>query len=46
MANEKQSILVQSQLPEFITQDHPAFLAFVEAYYEWLEIERENLTRI
>ena len=31
------SALVGSQLPDFITADHPKFRTFVEKYYEWLE---------
>lgn len=31
------SSFVSSQVPEYIRSDHPAFIAFVEAYYEWLE---------
>jgi hypothetical protein len=30
---------VESQLPEFIQVDHPGFVAFMEAYFEWLEGE-------
>ena len=29
--------LVSSQLPEFVREDHPAFVEFVKAYYEWME---------
>ena len=28
---------VASQLPRFVRADHPTFVAFLEAYYEWLE---------
>ena len=31
------SALVGSQLPDFISAEHPKFLAFVQKYYEWLE---------
>lgn len=31
--------LVRSQLPEFVREDHPAFVEFVKAYYEWMESE-------
>jgi hypothetical protein len=34
---EKLSTLVLSQLPEFIQSDHSTFVAFLEAYYEFLE---------
>ena len=33
----KISTLVASQLPEFIQSDYPTFIAFLEAYYEFLE---------
>ena len=29
--------VVSDQLPEFVKSDHPTFVAFMEAYYEWLE---------
>ncbi len=28
---------VSSQLPRFVKADHPMFVSFLEAYYEWLE---------
>ncbi len=31
------SSLVEQQLPEFIRNDHRTFVAFVEAYYAWME---------
>jgi hypothetical protein len=34
---EKISALVSSQLPEFIQSDFPTFVAFIEAYYRFLE---------
>lgn len=34
---EKISALVSSQLPEFIQSDFPMFIAFIEAYYRFLE---------
>jgi hypothetical protein len=34
---ERLSKLVASQLPEFIQSDYPTFIAFLEAYYEFLE---------
>lgn len=38
MANqEKISILVSQQVPEFVREEHPRFIAFLEAYYEFLE---------
>jgi hypothetical protein len=35
--NEKISLLIDEQVPSFIHEDGPNFIAFVEAYYEWLE---------
>jgi hypothetical protein len=35
--NTKISTLVSSQLPAFVRDDHPLFVAFMEAYYEYLE---------
>jgi len=34
---ERISNLVASQLPEFIRNDYPTFISFLEAYYEYLE---------
>jgi hypothetical protein len=31
------SQLIPSQLPDFIQDDYPMFVAFLKAYYEWLE---------
>lgn len=36
-SNNKISTLVASQLPFFVRNDHPNFVAFLEAYYEYLE---------
>ena len=33
----KTSLLVDRQLPEFVREDYPTFVAFLEAYYEFLE---------
>ena len=35
--NTKISNLVSTQLPGFVREDHPNFVAFLEAYYEYLE---------
>ena len=37
MADQKTSLLISSQLPEFVREEHPNFIAFMEAYYEYLE---------
>lgn len=31
------SVLTSSQFPAFITENNPNFVAFVKAYYEWME---------
>ena len=31
------STVVTKQLPEFIREDYPTFVAFVQAYYDWLK---------
>jgi hypothetical protein len=33
---KKISAIVERQLPGFVRQDHPKFVAFLEAYYEWM----------
>ena len=33
------SSLVEGRLPEFVRVDHPTLVAFLEAYYEWLQIK-------
>ena len=33
------SIFVKSQLPDFVNENHPKFVTFLEAYYEWLELK-------
>lgn len=35
--DQKISLLVQDQLPDFIQADYPAFVNFIKAYYEWME---------
>ena len=35
--------LIASQLPEFIREDYPTFVAFLEAYYEWLGQQDSDL---
>lgn len=37
MSKVNLSAIVSSQLPEFIRDDYPTFIAFVEAYYEYLD---------
>ena len=37
MSDYKTSLLVSHQVPEFIRDENPLFVAFLEAYYEFLE---------
>lgn len=39
----KLSRIVAQQLPEFIRDDYPTFVAFLEAYYEYMEQQDVNL---
>ena len=36
----KTSLLVNRQLPEFVREEYPLFVSFLEAYYQFLETER------
>lgn len=36
----KTSLLVNQQLPEFVRDEYPLFVSFLEAYYQFLETER------
>lgn len=38
--------IVASQLPEFVRAQYPTFVAFVEAYYEWMGQQEINLEQI
>jgi len=48
MADQKTSLLINRQVPEFVREEHPNFIAFLEAYYEFLEnkqgSQKNNLT--
>ena len=37
MSNLKTSLLIAQQVPEFVRDDYPLFVSFMEAYYEFLE---------
>ena len=39
----KLSSLVASQLPEFVREDHQTFVAFLEAYYDYLEAQSPDI---
>ena len=42
--NNKISTVVSSQVPEFVRADHPVFVAFLQAYYEYLEQSNTTLS--
>ena len=48
MANFKDKIsnLINSQVPDFVLEDHPLFLDFVKAYYQLMESAEITLTNI
>ena len=37
MNNERISVLVPDQVPEFVREEYPKFVSFLKAYYEFLE---------
>lgn len=42
MSDYKTSLLVNRQVPEFIREEYPLFISFLEAYYEFLETKQGN----
>ena len=46
MSRNKISTLVSRQIPEFVREDYPTFVAFVEAYYEWLQTQLVDLAEV
>lgn len=40
---DKLSAILRYQLPEFVQNDHELFVAFIQAYYEWMELEGNTL---
>ena len=48
MANFKDKIsnIINSQVPDFVLEDHPLFLDFVKAYYQLMESAEITLTNI
>lgn len=44
MINEKTSLLVKNQVPNYIVEEYPKFILFLEAYYEFLEKEHPELS--
>ncbi|MBU3748737.1 MAG: hypothetical protein FGM36_15920, partial [Burkholderiaceae bacterium] len=39
MSDLKTSLLINKQVPEFIREEYPLFISFLEAYYEFLDSE-------
>lgn len=37
------SSFLPGELPEFVREDHPTYVAFLEAYYEWMELPGQAL---
>ena len=37
MSELKTSLLINRQVPEFVRDEYPTFINFLEAYYEFLE---------
>lgn len=46
ISNNKISHLINSQVPFFVRNDHETFVAFIEAYYEYLEQNDKVINRI
>lgn len=42
----KISNVVATQLPEFVRSEYPTFVAFVEAYYEFLEANQVDISKV
>ena len=40
MSDFKTSLLVNRQVPEFVREEYPLFITFLEAYYEFLETQQ------
>ena len=37
MSDNLTSLLINRQVPEFVREEYPVFISFLEAYYEFLE---------
>lgn len=46
ISNNRISNLINSQVPFFVRNDHQTFVAFLEAYYEYLEQDTKVVNRI
>ena len=40
MADQKVSALIYQQVPEYVREEYPVFISFLEAYYEFLETKQ------
>lgn len=40
MSDNKISLLINRQVPEFVREEYPLFITFLEAYYEYLETKQ------
>ncbi len=38
------SVLLEAQIPEFVTSEHPKFKYFIEKYYEFMESQQVYFT--
>jgi len=43
LVKPKLSSLIKSQLPEFVREDHKTFVAFLKAYYDYLETQTPDI---
>lgn len=43
VANNRTSFLINSQVPDFVRQDHETFIKFLEDYYKFLEQDGQTL---
>ena len=43
VSNNKTSLLISSQVPSFVRDDHEAFMEFLTSYYKFLEQEGQML---
>ena len=44
--NNKVSLQIENQLPDFVRAENPNFVAFMKAYYEFLESAELKLTSL
>lgn len=45
-ANNRTSNLVVNQVPEFVAENYPNFVSFLQAYYEWMELNGNPINQI